>query len=53
MSLGRIDHQIFWLFYTTGDTLTDLSQLKGKRIGPAMKAMAIEPCAKKSLLSPA
>ena len=33
MSLGRIDHQIFWLFYATGDTLTDLSQLKGKRIG--------------------
>jgi TRAP-type uncharacterized transport system substrate-binding protein len=32
MSLGRIDHQIFWLF-STGDTLTDLSQLKGKRIG--------------------
>jgi len=33
MSLGRIDHQIFWLFYPTGNTLTDLSQLKGKRIG--------------------
>jgi TRAP-type uncharacterized transport system substrate-binding protein len=32
MSLGRIDHQIFWLF-SMGDTLTDLSQLKGKRIG--------------------
>src|SRR5262245_8700678 len=32
MSLGRIDHQIFWLF-TTGDMMTDLSQLKGKRIG--------------------
>src|SRR5262245_57699882 len=32
MSLGRIDHQIFWLF-SKGDTLTDLSQLKGKRIG--------------------
>ena len=31
MSLGRIDHQIFWLF-SMGDTLTDLSQLKGKRI---------------------
>jgi TRAP-type uncharacterized transport system substrate-binding protein len=30
MSLGRIDHQIFWLF-STSDTLTDLSQLKGKR----------------------
>ncbi|HET9716187.1 MAG TPA: TAXI family TRAP transporter solute-binding subunit [Pseudolabrys sp.] len=33
MSLGRIDHQIFWLFYTAADKLTDLSQLKGKRIG--------------------
>src|SRR5215467_2954536 len=32
MSLGRIDHQIFWLF-SVGDTLADLSQLKGKRIG--------------------
>jgi TRAP-type uncharacterized transport system substrate-binding protein len=32
MSLGRIDHQVFWLF-SVGDTLTDLSQLKGKRIG--------------------
>jgi TRAP-type uncharacterized transport system substrate-binding protein len=32
MSLGRIDHQIFWLF-SMGDALTDLSQLKGKRIG--------------------
>ncbi|HXX07306.1 MAG TPA: TAXI family TRAP transporter solute-binding subunit [Pseudolabrys sp.] len=32
MSLGRIDHQIFWLF-SIGDELTDLSQLKGKRIG--------------------
>ena len=37
LSLGRIDHQIFWLFYPTGETLTELSQLKGKRIalGPA------------------
>jgi uncharacterized protein len=33
MSLGRIDHQIFWLFYPTGETLTDLAQLRGKRIG--------------------
>ena len=33
MSLGRIDHQIFWLFYPTGETITDLTQLKGKRIG--------------------
>jgi len=33
MSLGRLDHQIFWLFYPTGPTITDLTQLKGKRIG--------------------
>src|SRR5262249_36052530 len=33
MSLGRIDYQIFWLFYPAGETLTDLAQLKGKRIG--------------------
>ncbi len=32
LSLGRIDHQVFWLFYPTGETLNDLTQLKGKRI---------------------
>jgi hypothetical protein len=32
LSLGRIDHQIFWLF-SVGSPLTDLSQLKGKRVG--------------------
>src|SRR4029079_6358808 len=32
MSLGRIDYQILWLFYPTGETLTDLAQLKGKRV---------------------
>src|SRR5262249_40443042 len=32
VSLGRIDYQIFWLFYPTGETITDLSALKGKRI---------------------
>jgi TRAP-type uncharacterized transport system substrate-binding protein len=37
VSLGRINHQIFWLVYPAGDTLTDLTQLKGKRValGPA------------------
>jgi hypothetical protein len=36
------------------DALTDLSQLKGKRaLGSALKAAAIEPCAKKFLPSPA
>src|SRR6478752_693778 len=33
MSLGRIDHQIFWLFYPTGEPITDLTQFRGKRIG--------------------
>jgi TRAP-type uncharacterized transport system substrate-binding protein len=32
MSLGRIDYQIFWLFYPTGETITDLTQLRGKRV---------------------
>jgi TRAP-type uncharacterized transport system substrate-binding protein len=32
LSLGRIDYQIFWLFYPTGEKLTDLTQLQGKRI---------------------
>jgi TRAP-type uncharacterized transport system substrate-binding protein len=32
LSLGQIDHQIFWLFYPAGDTLSDLTQLKGKRV---------------------
>src|SRR4029078_13422485 len=32
-SLGPIAHQIFCLFYPAGETLTDLAQLKGKRIG--------------------
>src|SRR6476620_1477584 len=33
ISLGRLDHQIFWLFYPTGEAITDLTSLKGKRIG--------------------
>ena len=32
LSLGRIDHQIFWLFHPADETLSDLTQLKGKRI---------------------
>lgn len=32
LSLGRIDYQVFWLFYPAGDMLTDLMQLKGKRV---------------------
>jgi TRAP transporter TAXI family solute receptor len=32
LSLGRIDYQVLWLFYPAGETLTDLTQLKGKRV---------------------
>jgi TRAP transporter TAXI family solute receptor len=32
LSLGRIDYQVFWLFYPAEETLNDLTQLKGKRI---------------------
>lgn len=33
VSLGRIDYQIYWLFHPAADTLSDLTDLKGKRIG--------------------
>ena len=32
-SLGRINYQIYWIFYKATDTLGDLRQIKGKRIG--------------------
>jgi TRAP transporter TAXI family solute receptor len=32
LSLGRVDYQIFWLFYPASDTLNDITGLKGKRI---------------------
>jgi TRAP transporter TAXI family solute receptor len=32
VSLGRIDYQVFWLFYPASETLNDLTELKGKRI---------------------
>jgi TRAP-type uncharacterized transport system substrate-binding protein len=33
LSLGRVDYQVFWLFYRGTETLGHLTQLKGKRIG--------------------
>jgi TRAP transporter TAXI family solute receptor len=35
LSLGRIDYQVFWLFSSTKENLSDLAQLKGKRIALA------------------
>src|SRR5271156_5284616 len=33
LSLGRVNYQIFWVFYRGPETLDHLTQLKGKRIG--------------------
>ncbi|MFY9837563.1 MAG: TAXI family TRAP transporter solute-binding subunit [Xanthobacteraceae bacterium] len=33
LSLGRVNYQVFWLFYRGTGTLDYLTQLKGKRIG--------------------
>jgi TRAP-type uncharacterized transport system substrate-binding protein len=33
LSLGRVNNQVFWIFYHGAETLDDLAQLKGKRIG--------------------
>ena len=32
LSLGRVNYQIFWVFYCGTDTVDDLVQLRGKRI---------------------
>lgn len=32
LSLGRIDYQVFWLFTSTSENLSDLTRLKTKRI---------------------
>jgi TRAP-type uncharacterized transport system substrate-binding protein len=33
LSLGRVNYQVFWLFYRGPEILDHLTQLKGKRIG--------------------
>lgn len=35
LSLGRIDYQVFWLFYLASENFSDLTQLKGKRVALA------------------
>ncbi len=35
LSLGRIDYQVFWLFYSASENFHDLMQLKGKRLALA------------------
>ena len=38
LSLGRIDYQIFWLFYPTGETITDLIRLGCYRAPARLRA---------------
>ncbi len=44
LSLGRINYQIYWIFYSATETLDDLRQLKGKRIalGPRRQRPAAD-----------
>ena len=32
LSMGRINYQVYWIFYNATESITDLRQLKGKRI---------------------
>jgi len=32
LSLGRVDYQVFWLFYPASEALNDLTGLRGKRV---------------------
>ena len=32
LSLGRINYNVYWIFYSATETLNDLRQLKGRRI---------------------
>ncbi len=43
LSLGRINYQLFWVFYRATDTFEHLAQLKGKRVavGPVGSATQI------------
>ena len=43
LSLGRVNYQLFWLFYRASDTFEHLAQLKGKRVavGPVGSATQV------------
>jgi TRAP-type uncharacterized transport system substrate-binding protein len=42
LSLGRVNNQVFWIFYRGTETLNDLVQLKGKRIGVGPEAVVTQ-----------
>jgi TRAP-type uncharacterized transport system substrate-binding protein len=49
LSLGRINYQVFWIFYRGTDTLDDLTQLRGKRISVGPTGSGTETVATKLL----
>jgi TRAP-type uncharacterized transport system substrate-binding protein len=49
LSLGRIDYQVYWLFYSAAETITDLRQLKGKRIALGPEGSGQRPLTEKIL----
>jgi len=53
LSLGRINYQIYWIFYRATETLTDLRQLKGKRIALGPDGSGQRPMTEKILKSAA
>ena len=49
MSLGRINYQIYWIFYRTTESINDLRQLKGKRIALGPQGSGQRPMTEKIL----
>ena len=48
-SLGRINYQVYWIFYTATETLDDLRQLKGKRVALGPQGSGQRPITEKIL----
>ena len=49
LSLGRINYQIYWVFYNTAEAIDDLRQLKGKRIALGPQGSGQRPMTEKIL----
>jgi TRAP-type uncharacterized transport system substrate-binding protein len=49
LSLGRINYQVYWIFYSATETLDDLRQLKGKRVALGPQGSGQRPMTEKIL----
>jgi hypothetical protein len=49
LSLGQINYQVYWIFYNATETITDLRQLKGKRIALGPEGSGQRPLTEKIL----